>query len=64
MRVVQADGCLVLEAMTVEVLQHYGRMVNAFCFAVHDLTDVSPVARNKNKWDFKENFTSMNCKTI
>jgi len=56
MRVVQADGCLVLEAMTVEVLQHYGRMVNAFCFAFYDLIDVSPVARNKNKMGLQRKF--------
>jgi len=56
MRVVQADGCLVLAAMTVEVFQHYGRIVKAFCFAFHDLTDVSPVARNKNKMGVQRKF--------
>jgi hypothetical protein len=56
MRVVQADGCLVLEAMTVEVLQHYGRIVKAFCFAFHHLTDVSPVARNKKKMGLERKF--------
>jgi hypothetical protein len=56
MRDVQADGCLVLEAMTVEVLQYCGRIVKAFCFAFHDLTDVSPVARNKNKMGLQRKF--------
>jgi hypothetical protein len=36
--------------------EHYGRIVKAFCFAFHDLTDVSPVARNKNKMGLQRKF--------